>query len=336
MAGQRIAAAHEGPISVSELGGERGLPQRWLAAIWKFARNKPLGAVGGIVLIIMLAAAVLSSISVTEPLVSPYDPLDARTAERLQGPSGSHWFGTDNLGRDMYSRVVHGAQPSIYTGFLVVSITVTLGLLLGVTSAYAGGWFDLLFQRIVDGLMAFPGLILAMALLSVFASGINIGPLHLPLVWNATKIPLMVVFALVILLTPINARVIRGATFGVMNNQFVEAARAIGASPVRIVLRHLVPNVMAPAIVIATVQLGSVILIESSLSFLGLGLPAPYPSWGGMLQGNGRRFMEIAPWLAIFPGLAISAAVLAFNLLGDALRDVLDPRMRGAGGAGRS
>jgi peptide/nickel transport system permease protein len=328
MAEQR-AIAREEAITAAELARARSLWSRVSSGILKFIRQKPLGAFGAAVLLAMLVMAVAA------PLVAPYDPLAVEPVDKLKGPSSSHIMGTDHLGRDMFSRVVYGARPSLYTGFMVVIITTILGVGLGVTSAYVGGVFDLLVQRVVDGLMAFPGLIFAMALLAVFSSGIHIGPINAPLVWDnehwwAPKIPLMVVVALIVLFTPASSRIVRGATFSIMNNQYIEAAKAVGASPFRIILRHLVPNVMAPVIVIATIQLGAVILVESSLSFLGLGLPPPNPSWGGMLQGNGRRYMEVAPWLAIFPGLAISLGVLAFNLLGDALRDVLDPRMRGS------
>jgi peptide/nickel transport system permease protein len=304
---------------------------RW---ILRFARTKPLGAAGAFVLIVMMVLALGADV------IAPYDPLGINPSVSLDGPSADHPFGTDHLGRDMLSRVIHGARPSLYTGLVVVFLSTMLGLILGVTSAYFGGVFDLTIQRFVDGLMAFPPLIFAMALLAVFSSGIHIGPIDLPLVITNstpfTNIPLMVIVAISVLFTPISSRIVRGATFAIINSQYVDAARAIGCSNTRIMIRHLVPNIMAPIIVIASVQLGSVILVESTLSFLGLGLPPPHPSWGGMLQGNGRRYMEVAPWLAIFPGLAISLSVLAFNLFGDAMRDILDPRMRGTvGGIGQ-
>jgi peptide/nickel transport system permease protein len=233
----------------------------------------------------------------------------------------------------MLSRVIHGARPSLYTGVLVVSISAVLGLLVGVSSAYFGGNFDLLVQRLVDGLSAIPGLVFAMALLTVFSSGIHIWKLSLPLVWKTT--PIAVVATLSVLSIPTTSRVVRSAALAIVANPYIEAAKSVGAGPIRILWHHLVPNVLAPLIVITSVQLGAVILIEASLSFLGLGIPPPYPSWGAMLQGNGRRFMEVAPWLAIFPGAAISLAVLGFNLFGDAMRDELDPRLRGTGGAKR-
>jgi peptide/nickel transport system permease protein len=212
----------------------------------------------------------------------------------------------------------------------VVSVVAVFALLLGVTSAYLGGLFDLTIQRIVDAFIAFPSVLFSLTFLTIFRGGIPLGPIEIPPVKWST--PLMIVIALIIVQTPLSSRIIRGGTFGIINTPYVEAAKIIGASTPRIILRHLAPNVFPVVIVIASVQLGSIILIESALSFLGLGLPPPHPSWGGMLQGNGRQYMEIAPGLAIWPGVAISLAVLAFNLFGDALRDILDPRLRGAAG----
>jgi len=301
-----------------------------LANAWyntrKFVRNKPLGAAGAFVLISMVIMALGAE------WIAPYDPLTPDTTAGLDGPSLDHPAGTDQLGRDMLSRIIHGAKPSLYTGLMVVSIGSMIGMLLGATSAYLGGYFDLVVQRFVDAMLAFPGLVFAIAFLTIFSNGLEIGGfIDLPAVWQST--PVMVVIALIILTIPTSSRVVRGATFGIINTQYVEAARAVGCSTTRIVLRHLIPNIFPVVIVIASVQLGNVILIESALSFLGLGLPPPNPSWGDMLSRN-RAFMETAPWLAIFPGIAISLAVLSFNLFGDALRDVLDPRLRGASGAG--
>lgn len=258
--------------------------------------------------------------------IAPYDPFRVETAIKLTGPSLEHPFGTDPLGRDVLSRVIHGARPSLYTGVIVVALGTFFGMLLGVTSAYYGGTFDLLIQRVVDAIMAFPGLIFALALVSIFSSGIHIWIIDLPLVWH--QIPVVIVVVLTFLMIPTSSRIARGASLAIMNAQYVEAAQAIGCGPYRTMLRHVVPNIMASIIVVATVQLGAVILIEASLSFLGLGTLPPNPSWGGMLQGSGRSFFESAPWLAIFPGLAISLAVMGFNLFGDAMRDVLDPRLR--------
>ncbi|HXG37049.1 MAG TPA: ABC transporter permease, partial [Dehalococcoidia bacterium] len=257
---------------------------------------------------------------------------EPNTTISLESPSLKHPFGTDQLGRDVFSRIVHGARTSLYTGLLVVTIGSIAGMLLGVTSGYLGGRFDLIVQRLVDAMLAFPAVIFSIAFLTIFSSGLHIWIVDIPAAkWN---VPLMVVVALSITFTPTSSRIVRGATFSIVNSQYVEAARAIGCSTPRIIFRHLIPNIFPVVIVIASVQLGNVILIESSLSFLGLGLPPPNPSWGNMLGPSGRQFMEIAPWLAIFPGIAISLAVISFNLFGDALRDVLDPRLRGASGAG--
>jgi peptide/nickel transport system permease protein len=281
-----------------------------LRAAVRFARRKPLGAFGAIVLVVMVLMALFAGV------IAPYDPVRSSEA-LLQGPSRAHVFGTDHLGRDMFSRIAWGAKPSLYTGLLVVTFSVTIGLLIGVSSGFWGGAYDLFVQRIVDGLMAIPGLVLAMAVVAVMGNR----------VW--LSIPMSVVVALTVVMTPVTARVVRGAAIATRGNTYVEAARVLGCSERRIVFRHVVPNIMAPVIVVASIQLGGVILAESSLSFLGLGTPPPTPSWGAMLSGQGSRFFEIAPWLAIFPGIALSLAVLAFNLLGDALRDVLDPRLRG-------
>lgn len=284
-------------------------------AIWNFARSQPLGVLGACILLTLAFAALFGAQLV------PYDPLKANASVRLQGPSLHHLFGTDNLGRDMFSRIVWAAKPSFFTGIIVVSFTAVFGMSLGVISAYFGGLFDLLFQRVIDAMQVFPGLVFAMAVVTAMGN---------KMAWG---IPWSVVVALSVILLPGTSRVIRAAALGVKQNAYIEAARMVGASRLRIVFRHIVPNVMAPVIVVASVQLGGVILAESALSFLGLGVAPPTPSWGGMLSGNGLRFMEAAPWLAIFPGLAISLAVLAFNLLGDAIQDTLDPRLRRAGRA---
>lgn len=293
--------------------------------ILKFARSKPLGAAGAIVLVLMVIMAVGAD------WIAPYDPVKPDTTVALNGPSLDHPMGTDQLGRDVFSRVVHGAKTSLYTGLMVVVAASLLGMVLGATSAYMGGYFDLIVQRFVDALLAFPGIVFSLTFLTIFSSGMHIGPIDIPAVWQST--PLMIVISLTIVFIPSSSRIVRGATFAIINSQYVDAARATGAPTPRIIVRHIIPNIFPVVIVIASVQLGNVILIESSLSFLGLGLPPPHPSWGGMLQASGRQFMEIAPWLAIFPGIAISLAVLAFNLFGDALRDVLDPRLRGSSGS---
>jgi peptide/nickel transport system permease protein len=329
----------QGQIGQLELAqGGQGRLAAGRRAVGRFVRAKPLGAAGALVLLVMVLMALGANI------IAPYDPLATNPAIRLQAPSVQHLFGTDYLGRDLFSRIVYGARPSLYTGLTVVSIVSLVGLIIGVSSAFLRGWFDLLVQRLMDALLSFPQLLFAMALLAIFSSGVhvNLGLLriNIPLVWNPAyllhpEMPVLVVVVLVVLFLPGSSRTIRGATFGVMYNSYVEAAQSIGCSRWRIITRHLIPNVIPTLIVIASVQLGAVILIEASLSFLGLGLPPPNPSWGAMLQGSGRQYMEVAPWLALFPGAAISLSVLGFNLFGDALRDVLDPRMRGTGASPR-
>jgi peptide/nickel transport system permease protein len=230
----------------------------------------------------------------------------------MKPPSAAHWLGTDNLSRDMWSRVVYGARVSVTVGFATIALGIALATAIGVTSAYFGGACDLVVQRVVDAWLSFPYLIIILSVMAVLGPG---------------RANLVISVAIIAAAT--NSRVIRGAALTVMQSQFVEAARAIGCGHGRIIVRHILPNVTATIIILATIGLGAVILAESALSFLGFGVPPPYPSWGGMLSGSGRTYMFRAPWMAIWPGVAISLAVFGFNMLGDALRDVLDPRLRG-------
>jgi peptide/nickel transport system permease protein len=237
----------------------------------------------------------------------------------MKAPGAQFWMGTDNLSRDMWSRVVYGARVSVTVGFTTIAFATLIATAVGVSSAYIGGVYDMAVQRVVDAWMSFPYLVIILSLMAVLGPGL-----------------LNLILSLSILVAATSARVIRGAALSVMENPYIESARAMGGGHLRIVLRHVVPNVMATVIIVATIGLGGVILAESSLSFLGLGVPPPQPSWGAMLAGSGRSYMQRAPWMAIFPGLAISFAVFGFNMLGDALRDVLDPRLRGTGtGPGR-
>ena len=285
---------------------EPGRGQAWLKWLLRFARKKPLGAIGGAIVFMMVVTALAA------PFVSPYDPIDDDYEVKLTGPSTSHFFGTDQFGRDLFSRVLHGARVSLYVGLFSVALGTGAGTLLGLTSGYLGGKVDLLIQRCADVLMAFPFLVLAMAIVATLGASIN-----------------NVVLAIAIVQAPNVSRVVRSSVLSLKENQYIEAARAIGGSTPRIMLRHIAPNVMAPVIILATAGLGSAILVEASLSFLGVGTPPPLPSWGGELSKAGRQFAQVAPWLAIFPGIAITLAVFGFNLVGDALRDVLDPRLRG-------
>ena len=246
-------------------------------------------------------------------VIAPYGYSDTNILENLQSPSLGHPFGTDDLGRDVFSRVIHGARISIIISLTAVSLGTGGALILGTVSAYNRGWVDMTIQRFVDAYMAFPGLVILLTLVSIFQPGIR---------------TLIIALALGEIFR--FSRIVRSTVFVVQNEVYVEAAVAVGATPLRIVVRYIFPNIMAVMLVIVTVSLGSVILIESTLSFLGLGIPPPHPSWGRMLAGQGAEHMQDAPWMAIFPGIAIGLAVFGFNMAGDALRDVLDPRLRGS------
>jgi peptide/nickel transport system permease protein len=281
--------------------------RRALVAVGRFVRRKPLGAVGGVIVVAMLVMAAFAE------RIAPYAYDQTIRGARMKAPSAAHWLGTDNLSRDMWSRVVYGARVSITVGFLTVGLAILLATAIGVSSAYFGGAWDLLVQRVVDAWLSFPYLIIILSVMAVLGPGLG-----------------NVVISLAVLIAATNSRVIRSATLGVMQHSYVEAARAMGCGHTRIIVRHLLPNVTATIIILATIGLGAVILAESALSFLGFGVPPPHPSWGGMLSGSGRTYMFRAPWMAIWPGVAISLAVFGFNMLGDALRDVLDPRLRGS------
>jgi peptide/nickel transport system permease protein len=272
------------------------------------ARRKPLGAVSVLVILALVVTALFA------PLLAPHDPIQTNPREKLLSPGeGGYLLGTDEFGRDVLSRIIYGARPSLTAGLLATMFGTLLGAAIGLVSAYAGGTTDMIIQRVMDSVMALPGLILLLAVVNVLGrpSLINI------------------ILALCIFITPSAARVVRGAVFGVKELPYVEGARAVGAVPVRVVALHILPNVMAPIIIIASVTVGNAILVEAALSFLGLGVPPPLPTWGNMLAAGGRRWFEQQPSLALIPGLAITVTVLAFNLLGDTLRDVLDPRLRG-------
>ena len=276
----------------------------------RFCRTKPLGAFGAVVVIILVAMAFFPGIfSTQDPNPSP-PPL----AERYQGPSASHWFGTDSFGRDMYTRLVYGARTSITIGFGVVFISSILAAFLGVVSGYFGGWADMLIQRLVDIGIALPGLIFIILVVTTLQD--------LP-------VTLRIIMPVGVLIALGSSRVIRGAAISAKQNQYVEAARVIGATDSRIIARHVLPNVMAVVIVGASIQIGGAVLIESALSYLGYGIPPPTPSWGRMLNES-RQQLSNYPHLVIFPTLAIFMTVYSFNMLGDALRDVLDPRLRGS------
>lgn len=283
-----------------------GMLWAWLRVLARFCRRKPLGALGGLLILTMIAAAALA------PLV-PADPLAQHATERLKPPSPAHWFGTDEAGRDIFSRVIWGSRTSLEVGAIAVAVGTAGGTLIGLLSGYLGGRVDMAVQRLMDALMAFPALVLAMIIAAMFGRNIS-----------------LVMVAIGIVLIPGTNRVVRGAVLGVKHHPFIDAARVLGASDARVLAVHVFPNVLPSNLILATAALGNAILIESSLSFVGLGTPPPQPSWGRMLSGAGRLYFETAPWMAVAPGMAITLAVLGFNLLGDALRDVWDPRLRGS------
>ena len=278
---------------------------RW-SAVRFFARRYPLGAVGAVIMVLFVFAAIAA------PLITVYDPLSTNAAFSLARPSTAHWLGCDFMGRDVYSRIVYGARISLAVGIGSTVLGGSIGVFIGLLSGYLGGWIDLAAQRLIDILQSLPLLVMALLMAA------SLGPsLHNTII--AISIPLI----------PYSARVVRANTLSLRELPFIESAKAIGMSEFRIALRHVLPNTLAPLIVLGTAQLGSTILTEASLSFLGLGVPEPNPSWGRMLSESAAEYVRTAPWLVIFPGVAISAVVFGTNLLGDALRDILDPRQRG-------
>ena len=275
--------------------------------IWRFAQKKPLGAAGALI----MGAIVLTALFAD--LVATHDPIATDAAHTLTRPGAGYWLGTDSLGRDIFSRIVHGARISLIVGVASTILGSILGGVIGLLSGYAGGWIDLVAQRVLDILQGLPLLVLALVMSAA------LGP-SIPNVVIAISIPIV----------PRAARVVRSSVLAIREMQYVEAARAVGLHHLRIAFRHVLPNTMGPFIVLCTAQLGSAILVEAALSFLGLGIPEPYPSWGRMLSVSAAEYALKAPHVVLFPGLAISLAVFGSNLLGDALRDTLDPRLRGA------
>jgi len=270
-------------------------------------RDKPLGAAGGMIMLLFVI------VGLTAQWIAPYGFNEIAPIERLKPPSSQHWFGTDNLGRDVLSRCVYGAQLSVIIGCSAALLATIISALIGIVSGYAGGRFDLIVQRFVDAWQSFPDLIILIVVVSVIGPGMP-----------------QIIGTLALLLGIAGSRIVRSAVIGVREHMYVHSAQSIGASVPRILWRHILPNVMPPIIVLLTTRVGTVILAESSLAFLGLGVPPPSPTWGAMLSGGGRTYMLQGPWLALAPGLCVTAVVYATNVFGDALRDLLDPRMRGA------
>ena len=278
--------------------------------IGAFIVQKPLGGISGIGIFVVVMMAGLA------PLISPYDPAVLHPNEALASPNRTYLLGTDNAGRDIMSNIIWGSRISLMVGMGAMAIGVGLGVISGLISGYFEGWVDFTIQRAVDALMAIPTIVLAIAIIAVLGT-------------SATN----VILALAITIIPRTSRLVRGSTLSAKQEQYVEAARAIGSGNLRIMFLHVLPNIFAPILVIASITIGGAILSEAALSFLGLGPPPPAPSWGRLLGGDNTRLMTRAPWVLISPGVAITLTVLAFNLLGDALRDVLDPRLRGTRGS---
>ena len=279
---------------------------RFPVALLRFCAHQPLGAFGAAVLIFAVVGAVLA------PMLAPYSPTAIEVAEKFSPPFGEQVLGTDELGRDVLSRLIFGARISMSVSLLSVGIAISAGTLIGIFSAYSGGKTDLAIQRLVDTMMAFPAIIMALALMAALgASQTN------------------VIVALVIILLPGAVRVVRSQVLSIKEQDYTLAARAIGAGSTRVMLRHILPNVMATYIVLSTITLGYAIVVEASLSFLGVGIPPDIASWGGMLNLGATTYIDVSPWLSVFPGITIAVIVFSVNLLGDSLRDVLDPKLRG-------
>ena len=293
------------PQTVEELTRAAEPSAGWLATIQKFIRQRPLGAVGAALIILT------SVLAATAGWIAPYDPLANDYGAMLSAPSAAHWLGTDAFGRDVLSRIIYGSRTALTVGLGASIIGTVLGSLIGVASAYFGGRVDMVVQRLMDVLFAFPVIILALAVVAILGTGAG-----------------NVILAIATPMVPRCARVVRSSALSVREMPYVDAARASGFGHGRIILRHMLPNVMAPILIMGTAFLGEAILLEASLSFLGLGVQEPTAAWGLMLRGAAVEFAETAPWMAIFPGLAISFAVFGFNLFGDSLRDALDPRLR--------
>ncbi|MCA1455654.1 ABC transporter permease [Bradyrhizobium sp. BRP22] len=278
-----------------------------LQFLGRLFREKPFGAAAGVLFLIFVFAGLFADV------LAPYGFNEINPIQRLKAPSWAHLFGTDNLGRDLFSRCLYGARLSVIIGFSAAFLATVISVLIGALTGYIGGRFDLITQRFVDAYMSFPELVILIAVVSVVGPGMPqiIGVLSLA-------------FGIA------GSRIIRGAVVSVREHMYVHASQSIGASTSRILWRHILPNIMPPIIVLFTTRVGAVILVESGLSFLGLGVPPPAPTWGGLLSGSGRTYMFQGPWLALAPGLCLTVVVYATNVFGDALRDLLDPRMRGS------
>ena len=278
-----------------------------LGFVIRLLREKPFGAAAGMVFVLFVFCGVFANV------LAPYGFNEIAPLERLRPPSWNHPFGTDNLGRDLFSRCLYGARLSVIIGLSAAAIATAISVTIGTLTGYLGGRFDMIVQRFVDAYMSFPELVILIAVVSVVGPGM-----------------VQIIGILSLVLGIAGSRIIRSAVVSARENMYVHAAQSIGATTGRILWRHILPNIMPPIIVLFTTRVGAVILAESGLSFLGLGIPPPAPTWGGLLSGSGRTYMFQGPWLALAPGLCLTTVVYATNVFGDALRDILDPRMRGA------
>lgn len=272
--------------------------------VWKRLRKNKAAVVGGALILLFIGVALIG------PLLTTYDPMKVDLINKLKKPSAEHWFGTDNYGRDIFTRIIHGAALTLKVGFLSVFLGGAVGVVLGIVSGYYGGKIDTIIMRVMDVLLAFPGILLALAIVSVLGGSLT-----------------NVIIAVSIFSVPAFARIVRGSTLSVRKLEYVDAVRALGATDFRIIFKHILPNVMSPIIVQATLRIATAVLTASGLSFLGLGAPPPEPEWGAMLN-DGRQYMSNAPHIILFPGIMIVLVVLAFNIFGDGLRDALDPKMK--------
>jgi peptide/nickel transport system permease protein len=274
----------------------------------RLIREKPLGAIGGGIFLLFLFCGIFADV------LAPYGMNETNLTARFVAPSWEHWFGTDHLGRDVLSRVLIGAQISMVVAFMAAGLATVVSIVLGMASGYFGGRVDMLIQRFVDAWMTFPDLVLLIAVVSIVGPGIP-----------------QIIIILGLLYGIAGSRIVRGAVISVKEEMYTHASQSMGASTLHVLRRHILPNIMPVVIVLFTTRIGAVILTEAALSFLGLGIPPPAPTWGSMLSGSGRSYMYMGPWLALAPGLCLTIVVYAINVYGDALRDLLDPRMRGAG-----
>ena len=282
---------------------------RLAAFLIRLVKEKPLGTAGGIIILLLIFVAIFADV------LAPYPYIEIHLADILKAPSAQYLLGTDHVGRDFLSRIIYGARISMAVGLAATTINVVVAVLIGGISGFLGGKLDLAVQRFVDAWIAFPGLLLLLTIMSIAGRGL-----------------LQIILILGIAGGIGGSRVLRGAVIGIKENDYFLAARAIGSPRWRTLIRHVLPNIMPVVIIIFSITVGGVIMSEASLSFLGFGLPASVPSWGGMLSREGRRYMEIAPWLALFPGLALTITIYSLNMFGDAMRDLLDPRLRGGEG----